>query len=108
MDWKNAKHIEQNEYDIPANWLHIHYFNAYNILFRIENALRLLVYIVLKTHYHDKWAEKKIVQKNNSNVSINKLSEKIIDRSKGFDYLRFAQSNPLFYLTFENLYKIIT
>lgn len=48
MDWKSANKNEDDTFDIPMRWLHIHYFEALNILFRMENALRVFVYIILK------------------------------------------------------------
>jgi hypothetical protein len=47
MDWHQAKQVNE-AVQIPDRWLHLHYYEALNILFRFENALRVFVYVILK------------------------------------------------------------
>lgn len=54
MDWQQAKHLE-NAIQIPDRWLHLHYYEALNILFRFENALRVFVYVILKRELLESW-----------------------------------------------------
>ena len=49
MQWKQAT-IIAGGLDIPARWVYVHYYEAFNLLFRIENALRIFVYIVTCPH----------------------------------------------------------
>ncbi|MCK4373616.1 MAG: hypothetical protein KAW61_10725, partial [candidate division Zixibacteria bacterium] len=60
MEWKKAKHVKGNLFEIPERWLNLHYYEALNILFRVENALRVFVYIVLKKEYKSEWLEQSI------------------------------------------------
>ncbi|OBU22867.1 hypothetical protein AYY22_07830 [Photobacterium kishitanii] len=48
MDWKKAEVTENESLVIPKRWLHLHYYEALNILFRFENSLRVFVYVILK------------------------------------------------------------
>jgi hypothetical protein len=57
MDWKSATSKTEGSVSIPKRWLHLHYYEALNILFRMENALRVFVYVVLKNNFHEKWTE---------------------------------------------------
>ena len=57
MIWQEAKNTENNSYDLPGDWLKIEYFEALNILFRIENSLRVFVFIILKNEFQCKWKE---------------------------------------------------
>ncbi len=57
MNWKEAKNKVNNEYELPGDWLKLEYFEVLNILFRVENALRVFVYIILKVNFQDKWVK---------------------------------------------------
>lgn len=61
MDWKVAEVGDNQTYKIPDRWLSLHYYEAINILFRLENALRVLVYLVLKEQFKEKWTEVAII-----------------------------------------------
>ena len=54
MDWQQAKQVDGGV-QIPDRWLHLHYYEALNILFRFENALRVFVYVILKREFLDEW-----------------------------------------------------
>ena len=56
MDWKSAE-VSNDVTKIPDSWLHLYYYEALNILFRFENALRLFVYVVLKKELKERWDE---------------------------------------------------
>ncbi|HEV2626575.1 MAG TPA: hypothetical protein VGV62_15965 [Xanthobacteraceae bacterium] len=57
MDWKSAVTKEGGAIRIPERWLHLYYYEALNILFRMENALRVFVYVVLKNNLKEKWPD---------------------------------------------------
>jgi hypothetical protein len=57
MDWKSVTSKGDDAVSIPKRWLYIHYYEALNILFRMENALRVFVYAILKNEYQEKWAD---------------------------------------------------
>ena len=57
MDWTKAQAKEAQEgWIIPGTWLHLHCYEVLNILFQIENGLRVFVYLVLKDEQKEKWA----------------------------------------------------
>jgi hypothetical protein len=55
MDWRNIVKLENDAIKVPSRWLHLHYYEALNILFRVENSLRMLVYVALKNQYKNQW-----------------------------------------------------
>ena len=57
MQWQDPERVDHNTVRIPERWLYLHYYEAFNLLFRVENALRLLVYVVLKREHGPKWDE---------------------------------------------------
>ena len=57
MDWKSASTKDDGAISIPDSWLHLHYYEALNILFRMENSLRVFVYVVFKNKFQEKWTE---------------------------------------------------
>jgi hypothetical protein len=53
MEWKSIETDDTRGLNIPGEWLLPHYYEALNALFRIENALRVFVYVVLKNQFKD-------------------------------------------------------
>ena len=52
MEWKQSSE-KDGATVIPSNWIYIHYYEALNTLFRVENSLRVFVYVVLKNIFFD-------------------------------------------------------
>jgi hypothetical protein len=117
MDWFSAtplgKHIgpddawEFDKWAIPGEWLAVHYFEAMNCLFRIENALRLLVYIVLKKEYQANWININISSDDAQSFSLASLAAKRADSDRRFGYLLMETKCPLMFLTAGELVRII-
>jgi len=76
MEWKESNNIENNNYNLPGDWLKIEYFEALNILFRIENSLRVFVYVILKNQYKDKWKELSITSDDAETSTIGAIAKK--------------------------------
>ena len=57
MDWQKSSSSEDGTVVVPRSWLFTHYYDALNVLFRIENALRLFTYVVLKEQHGQKCSE---------------------------------------------------
>ena len=108
MDWRKPKSLNQNAYDLPGNWLLIHYFEAINVLFRVENALRIFVYIVLKMTFKDKWKNLSITSDDEENSTISAIAKRRLSQDKNYAYLGYIIDNPLLYLTSGELIRIIT
>lgn len=108
MDWKEAKNTEKNLYDLPDDWLKIEYFEALNILFRIENSLRVFVYVILKNNFQEKWKDLSITSDDAETSTIGAISKKRLSQDKNYAYLGYVINSPLLHLTSGELIRIIT
>jgi hypothetical protein len=108
MDWKSATIKDDGTILIPERWLHLHYYEALNILFRMENALRVFVYVVLKNKFREKWAETTLQTIDDDNSTIAATAAKRLTQAKGYGYLGYEISSPLMYLNSGELTRIIT
>ena len=104
MNWLTSQQKDDGSFVIPERWLYIHYYEAFNILFRYENALRVLVYSVLKNKYFDKWMECSFGE----SLSILSIAKKRISQAQSFGYLGYEVSCPIMHLTSGELVEIIT
>lgn len=107
MEWKQAK-IQDDMTAIPKSWIHIHYYDALNALFRIENSLRVFVYMVLKNHLFDKWADINIMSDDIEQATIKTIAKKRINQAQDFGYLGYGINCPMMHLTSGELIRIIT
>lgn len=108
MDWKSATTKGGDAISIPKRWLHLHYYEALNILFRMENALRVFVYVILKNELQEKWAETTIHISEGEQSTIAALANRRIAQAKGFGYLGYEISSPLMHLNSGELTRLIT
>lgn len=108
MKWNKAVQKNENIFDLPGNWIHLHYFEALNVLFRLENSLRIFVYVILKDNYQDKWLDISITSDDENNSTIGSIAKKRIAQDKNFAYLGYSTNNPLMYLTSGELIRLIT
>ena len=108
MKWESEKHIENNKYDIPGNWLHIEYFEALNLLFRIENSLRVFVYIILKNEFKEKWTNLSITSDDEEKSTIGAIAKRRLSQDNNYAYLGYSINSPLLHLTSGELIRIIT
>ncbi|MCD8408524.1 hypothetical protein LNI96_11410 [Tenacibaculum dicentrarchi] len=108
MNWKEAKNTENNIYDLPGHWLKIEYFEALNILFRVENLLRIFVYIILKNEYKNKWKDLSITSDDDENSTIGGIAKKRLSQDKNYAYLGYVITSPLLHITSGELIRIIT
>ena len=108
MNWKEAKNTENNLYNLPGDWLRIEYFEALNILFRIENSLRVFVYIILKNEFQDKWKDLSITSDDAETSTLGSIAKKRLSQDKNYAYLGYVLNSPLLHLTSGELIRIIT
>jgi hypothetical protein len=107
MDWKKPEELKDGV-KIPSNWLYIHYYEALTLLFRIENALRVFVYIILKNNFGATWAELSIQSDDANDTTILALSKKRANQDLAFGYLGLKTNSPLMHLTSGELVRLIT
>jgi hypothetical protein len=84
MDWRSARKNADESVTIPKRWLHLHYYEALNILFRMENALRVFVYVVLKNNFLEKWTETALQTTDDEQSTIAAMATKRETQAKGF------------------------
>lgn len=108
MKWNKSRQ-KNNKFnlDIPSNWVQIHYYEALNVLFRIENALRIFVFIILKNEFKDKWDDISISSDDDTEGTIKSIARRRHSQDLSFAYLGFPVSNPLMFLTSGELIRII-
>ncbi|QDP73067.1 hypothetical protein FOG18_11075 [Legionella israelensis] len=107
MEWKNAKKKGEDVIAIPERWLHLHYYEALNILFRAENALRVFVYVILKNQTHDKWTETMLQVTEEKQLTIAAASTARKKQAEGYGYLGYSINSPLMYLNSGELTRLI-
>lgn len=106
MDWQEAK-IDGNNIELPERWLHLHYYESLNILFRMENCLRIFTYIILKNKYRNDWQDIEITYAEGKK-SIKNLVKARMNHGKEYGYLGYEISSPLMYLNGGELTRLIT
>jgi len=82
MEWKKAATVEGG-ISIPERWIYLRYYEVFNLLFRIENALRVFVFIVLKDHLREGWAEAHVIADDDQGT-IASLAKKRLSQSQSF------------------------
>jgi hypothetical protein len=107
MDWLKIESQEEGKIKVPSNWLFLHYYEALSILFRIENALRVLVYIVLKNKRGLEWVDTSISSDDDSQTTIGALAKKRISQIQNYGYLGYQIGSPLMHLTSGELVRIV-
>lgn len=108
MEWIKAILKEDGAIEIPDRWLFLHYYEALTILFRIENALRIFVYVVLKNELQDEWCNLSITSDDSQQGTIKAIAKKRIAQAKSFGYLGYPITCPIMHLTSGELIRLIT
>lgn len=103
MEWKPAEAGEDRTFKIPERWLHLYYYEALNILFRFENALRLFVYVVLKRQLGKEWD----IAALGDGITIRTETRKRITQAREHGYLGYDVSSPMLFLNSGELTQII-
>jgi hypothetical protein len=107
MDWKRGDSAALGA-AVPATWLFPHYYEALNALFRIENALRMLVYVVLKNDKRDRWVDISLTSDEGGETALGALAKKRIAQHQTFGYLGFPIEAPMMHLTSGELVRLLT
>jgi hypothetical protein len=108
MDWAKASKDQNGKLDVPGTWLFTHYYDALTVLFRVENALRLFVYVVLKERYGPQWADIEISSDEQAKTTIAALARRRVEQRRTFGYLTHPIESPLMHLTSGELVGLIT
>ena len=106
MKWESITK-EDSSIQIPGSWLFSHYYDALNALFRIENALRVLVYVVLKNEFRDRWLDINTTSDDAAQSTIGKIAKQRMNQTRRFGYLGYYIPCPLMYMTSGELVRLI-
>jgi hypothetical protein len=106
MQWQPFIEKSEDTYSIPTNWIYIHYFEALNLLFRVENALRMFVYVILKNTYKNKWLDQQ-VNESSAEKTIRLIADARSKQARCFGYLCHQVNCPILHLTTGELVRMI-
>lgn len=104
MEWKPIEQGESGFIKVPERWLHLYYYEALNILFRFENALRIFVYVILKRHLKEQWDTTAL----GDDKTIRTETKKRIAQARDHGYLGDSVSSPMLFLSSGELAQLIT
>src|SRR4051794_41090321 len=107
MKWRTAEVDGDGKMTIPPSWVFLHYYDALTVLFRVENALRLFVYVVLKDRFGAKWKDLEIASDEEAKTTISALAKRRIEQGKTFGYLSYPIQSPLMHLTSGELVRLM-
>ncbi|MEN6351416.1 MAG: hypothetical protein ABFD08_18745 [Syntrophomonas sp.] len=107
MKWENIKSNSDGSLIVPKSWIYPYFYEALNILFRTENALRVFVYSILKNEFYDKWSEEQIFQNGKSIGTISTVVEQRKKQTEKFGYLGYRVSSPMMFLNAGELIGLI-
>jgi len=108
MDWLRVEKSVDEGIKIPDNWLYLHYYEALSVLFKVENTLRSIVYIVLKSEKALEWMDTPIYSDDASQTTIGALAKKRIAQSQNYGYLGYQIGSPMMHLTSGELARLLT
>ncbi|WP_257305837.1 hypothetical protein [Geothrix campi] len=103
MDWQSAELSDSKGLKIPDRWLHLYYYEALNILFRFENALRIFVYVILKRELGKDWDLAAV----SDGATIRTETRKRIAQAREHGYLGDEVTSPVLYLNSGELTQIL-
>jgi hypothetical protein len=106
VDWLKAE-LNDRGVAIPENWLFLHYYDALNALFRVENALRMFVYVVLKNARKLKWVDLQVSSDDGGESTIAAIAKRRFAQDERFGYLGYRIASPLMHLTTGELIRLI-
>lgn len=108
MDWENAQELEGGKgVTIPNKWLFLHYYEALTVLFRVENALRALVFVVLKNARGAAWLEVNVSTDESDQTTIGALARKRVAQGQTHGYLGYQITSPMMHLTSGELVRVL-
>jgi hypothetical protein len=102
MEWGSAEKNTDGMVKIPGRWLYLYYYEALNILFRFENALRVFVYVILKCELGKDWDLAALGES-----TIRGETKKRISQAREHGYLGYDVTSPVLFLNSGELIDII-
>jgi len=107
MDWSRIKDGVDGQVKIPKDWVSIHHYEAFNLLFRIENSIRVFAYCVLKARLGSKWIDANISTDDATQGTIGSTGKRRLAQANQFKYLGYVSPCPLLYLSMGELVELM-
>lgn len=112
VEWQDVRDFEKSRttsadqayWAVPRNWASLSHYEIYSMLYRIENALRVFVYLVLKNTMGSNW---RLAKASGVDRTIDSISKQKQDMAADFGHLAVEASHPILSLTCDELVKII-
>lgn len=107
MRWMTAELKEGTTLKLPDGWLPPEYYDALNVLFRVENALRVFVYMVLKNAHGGSWTTLQLSSDDSNAGTIGSIAKQREEQDRKYGYLGMGVTSPLMYLTSGELIRLM-
>jgi hypothetical protein len=108
MNWQSPQQRPDGSIVVPDTWLYLHYYDALNVLFRVENGLRLFAYAILKNEFFGKWCELSLDSDDAEKTTIGAIAKRRMAQANTFGYLGYSTTCPVLNLTSGELIRLIT
>jgi hypothetical protein len=107
MDWSKIQAAADGQIKVPKSWVFVHYYEAFNLLFRIENSIRVFVYCVLKNGLGPEWLDANISTDDSAQGTIGSTGKRRLNQANQFKYLGYVSPCPLLYLSMGELVQLM-
>src|SRR2546427_4443430 len=108
MNFAQATYTKDGTLAVPKTWVFPHYYDALTTLFRMENALRIFVHIILKNECGAKWCDLSVTSDDSQEGTISSIAKRRQAQAGTFGYLCFPISCPIMHLTSGELVRLLT
>jgi hypothetical protein len=117
VNWPYTTRKRSGSWCLPLNHIPVRYFDAFQMLFRLENSLRVLVYVALKADRFDQWLNTEIPPsdppQNNrclgkESATIGQVFRQRSEPLRRHSYIGHPCSAPTMYLEFDELVRLMT
>ena len=109
-EWPNTRGMQYTGVGIPNTWLPLRYYQAYNMLYRMENGLRVFVYMILKKTFQENWWREPLFsfeQDAKPSLSVKSVAGKLEKQSAAFPDITPRVPCPLMLFTLGELAALI-
>ncbi len=118
--WGLSERVDAYNWQIGANHIPLLYFDVYNLLFKLENALRMVVFVALKSSKGKDWLNAPIPTRDPKppdreeatarvpEPTIRMVANQRMQGLRAYSYLGERTSIPMMYLDFEQLVAILS
>lgn len=100
------EHLGRTVWNIPLNYPHPRHYDAFASVFRLENTLRLLVFLRLKAGRGGGWLDSPV--RNGSSKTLRSIFRQRYETARTHGYIGRMSQVPMMYLDLGDLIDLIT